>query len=161
MRRHKFIPAFAAIVTLYTCSLFQTASADTAPGVNLSAYNSFSFLNDTPGVLNQVMVVRIQHDVGSALSGKGYTESKPGDLTVVTSVGTLNRTRPKGWGWWGGQFDITHYPEGKLAVDVFDTKTRRPLWHSVGTETIDPMKPDPESINAAAASVMASFPARG
>jgi len=46
-------------------------------------------------------------------------------------------------------------------VDVFDTKTKQPLWHGSATQTVDPHKPDPAMIDAAVSGVMAKFLAHG
>jgi hypothetical protein len=160
LRRELFV-TFAAIVTLCACSSSPTVSSDVAPGVNFGGYKTFSFIGLMPKGANPVAVERIQQEVGGVLSGKGYTHSQPGDLTVVTTVGAQNRTDVSTWGWWGQNVDVYQYTEGQLAVDVYDTKTKQPLWHGQATERIDPNKPDPDKINAAVASVMASFPARG
>jgi hypothetical protein len=152
---------FAAIVTLSACSSSPTVSSDVVPGVNFSAYKTFSFITEAPRGANPVAVERIQQDVGSALSGKGYAQGQPGDLTVVTTVGAQNRTQVNSWGWWGLRTDVYQYTEGQLAVDVYDTKTKQPLWHGQAEQRIDPNKVDPETVNAAVASVMASFPAHG
>jgi hypothetical protein len=48
-----------------------------------------------------------------------------------------------------------------MAVDVFDTKTERALWHGQATKDVNPDHSDPAAIDAAVTSVMASLPARG
>ena len=161
MHRRGLFLTFAAIVTLSACSSSPTVSTDVAPGANFSAYKTFSFVAEAPRGADPVSVERIQQDVGSALSGKGYTQGQPGDLTVVTRVGAQNRTQVNTWGYWGLRTDVYQYTEGQLAVDVFDTKTRQPLWHGQAEERIDPNKTDPAAISAAVASVMSSFPAHG
>ena len=45
-------------------------------------------------------------------------------------------------------------------MDVFDTKTRQPLWHGQATATLNPQKVDPQKVDAAVADVMAKFPPR-
>jgi hypothetical protein len=161
MHRPALFLTFAAVVALSACSSSPTVSSDVVPGVNFSAYKTFSFITEAPRGANPVAVERIQQDVGSALSGKGYAQGQPGDLTVVTTVGAQNRTQVNSWGWWGLRTDVYQYTEGQLAVDVYDTKTKQALWHGQAEQRIDPNKPDPDAVNAAVASVMASFPARG
>ena len=159
MRRLTLFSTFFAIITLAACSSSPKVSTESAPGANFSGYKTFTFVSQMPAGGNPVAVERIQQNVGSALAGKGYTKGQPGDLTVVTTVGAQDRTQINTWGYWGMRADVYQYTEGKLAVDVFDTKTKQALWHGQATETIDPNKPDPAAINAAVASVMASFPA--
>jgi hypothetical protein len=55
---------------------------------------------------------------------------------------------------------VRQYTEGQLSVDVFDTKTRQPLWHGQATGTVNPQKLDARKIDAAAADIMTKFPAR-
>ena len=143
MVRRELILTFAAVIILSACSTSTNpkVSSDVMPGTNFSAFKTFSFVTEMPpGGANPVAVARIQQEVGSALSGKGYTQGQPSDLTVVTRVGAQDRTQIHTWGWWGQQLDVQQYTEGKLAVDVFDTKNQRPLWHGQASEKIDPNK---------------------
>jgi hypothetical protein len=160
MRRLALFSTLSAMVALCACSASPKVSSESAAGANFASYKTFTFISQTPAGGNPVAVGRIQQNVGSALAAKGYTQGQPGDLTVVTTVGAQDRTQIDTWGYWGMRADVYQYTEGKLAVDVFDTKTRKALWHGQATETIDPNKPDPAAINAAVTSVMASFPAR-
>ena len=161
MRRRELILILAAITGLSACETSPTVSTDVTPGANFSAYSSFAFVNTAPPAgMDPVLFERIQQDVGGALQGKGYTSGAPGDLSVVVSLGAKDRTDINTWGAFGRQVDVYQYTEGKLAVDVFDTKTRKPLWHGQATQTIQPGKPDPAAINTAVASVMSSFPVR-
>jgi hypothetical protein len=161
MRRRELIVILAAIAGLSACKSSPNVSTDVTPGANFSAYRSFAFVNTAPPAgLDPVLYERIQQDVGSALRGKGYTSGAPGDLSVIVTLGAKDRTDINTWGTFGRQVDVYQYTEGKLAVDVFDTKTRRPVWHGQATETIQPDKPDPAAINTAVASVMSSFPVR-
>jgi hypothetical protein len=161
MHRRELFVTFAAILALSACTTSPKVSSDVAPGANFSAYKTFGFVSEAPTGGDPVAMARIQQDVGGALSGKGYVQGQPADLTVVTRVGTENKTDVSTWGWWGRQLDVQQYTEGKLAVDVFDTKTRQPLWHGVASERLDPNNTDPAAINSAVASVMSSFPTHG
>jgi len=161
MHRREFIAGFAAIAALSGCKSTPTVSSDVTPGANFAAYQSFAFVNVVaPAGMDPVAFERIQQDVGTALTGKGYSPGAPGDMSIVLTLGAKDRTDVQTWGRFGGQVSVYQYTEGKLAVDVFDTKTRQPLWHGQATETIHPENPDPAAINTAVASVMASFPTR-
>ena len=162
MHRRGFIVAVLATVALAACAPEPTVTSDITPGANFAAYRTFVLVNPTPPAgMDPVAYERIRQGVVSALLAKGYTPADQGDLSVILTLGTRDRTNINTWGAFGRRVDVYQYTEGKLAVDVFDTKTRQPLWHGQATETIDPNKPDPASVNAAVASVMASFPARG
>jgi hypothetical protein len=161
MRRLALFSTLSVFVALSACSSSPKVTTDSAPGANFSKYKTFSFISQMPAGANPVAVERIQQNIGGALAGKGYAKGEPGDLTIVTTVGAQDKTQINTWGYWGMRADVYQYTEGKLSVDVFDTKTRQALWHGQATENIDPNKPDPAAVNAAVASVMASFPTRG
>ena len=110
--------------------------------------------------MDPVAYERIRQGVEQGLTGKGYSKADPGDLSVIITLGARDKTDVKSWGRFGLQQDVYQYTEGQMSVDVFDTKTKQPLWHGQATETINPKKPDPQKIEAAVTDVMAKFPAR-
>jgi hypothetical protein len=65
---------------------------------------------------------------------------------------------------WGGAYyqdiDVRQYTEGRLAIDVFDGKLKRPVWHGFATKTISSAdQADPQkAIDAAVAAIVAEFP---
>ena len=71
--------------------------------------------------------------------------------------------------YWGGAYygygmatetQVRQYQKGMLALDVFDVKERRPVYHSVAEKSItdsDRKKLD-ETVNAAVAAVLEAFP---
>jgi Domain of unknown function (DUF4136) len=72
-----------------------------------------------------------------------------------------------GWGGWGHRgFGGMAYDwplvrnEGRISVDLFDAKSRRPIWHaSVNQNVVDLTGPSAEArINAAAAAIFTKFP---
>jgi hypothetical protein len=136
-------------------------SADATPGTNFASYGTFTFVNaQPPAGMNPVAYERIRQGVETGLTGKGYAKGDPGDLSVIITVGAKDKTDIQTWGRWGRQVDVYQYTEGQLSVDVFDTKTQKPLWHGQATETVDPKKLAPEKIEAGVAAIMAKFPAR-
>jgi hypothetical protein len=161
MYRREMIVILAAIAGLSACTSSPKVASDVTPGANFGAYRSYAFVNTmAPAGMDPVAFERIQQDVGGALAGKGYTAGTPGDMSVVVTLGARERTDINTWGAFGRQLDVHQYTEGKLAVDVFDTKTRQPLWHGQATETINPNNSDPSAVNVAVADVMNSFPVR-
>ena len=87
----------------------------------------------------------------------------------VSSFAVTSRGRPLAWdktdydtwGRWGMQTDVYQYTEGKISVDVFDTKTKQALWHGSANAQIDPNKSNPALIDQAVTGVMAKFPGHG
>ncbi|MGO8858143.1 MAG: DUF4136 domain-containing protein [Steroidobacteraceae bacterium] len=70
----------------------------------------------------------------------------------------------RGWGWGGGFYDGPYvYDETRIAVDVFDAKSRIPIWHASVSQTVSDLTGPHavEKINAAAAAIFAKFPVGG
>jgi hypothetical protein len=70
---------------------------------------------------------------------------------------------PRGWGGWGygGFYDYPWvHEEGRIAVDVFDARTRQAIWHaSVVQNVVRLTGPHAEAkINEAAAAIFTKFP---
>jgi Domain of unknown function (DUF4136) len=68
---------------------------------------------------------------------------------------------PYGWGWgWPGPYV---YTEGIIGVDLYDARTRQPLWHAtVDQNLVGVSGPEAEKrIDAAAAALFAKYPYRG
>jgi hypothetical protein len=68
---------------------------------------------------------------------------------------------PYGWGWgWSGPYV---YTEGIIGVDVYDARTRQPLWHAtVDQSLVGVSGPEAEKrIDAAVVALFAKYPYRG
>ena len=149
MIRRGLVIALAAGLLAVQAWAKPKVSTDTTPGANFATYRTFAFANaQPPAGMNPVAYERIRQGVEQGLAGKGYSKAEPGDLSVILTVGARDKTDVNTWGRFGRQ------------VDVFDTKTRQPLWHGQATETINPEKPNPQKINAGVTDLMAKFPAR-
>lgn len=136
-------------------------SSDTTPGVNFAAYQTFTFANAAPPAgMNPVAFERIRMGIEQGLTGKGYTKAADGDLAVIITVGAQDKTDVSTWGRFGRQVDVHQYTEGQLSVDVFDSKTKQPLWHGQDTESIERGRIDDEKIDKRVGQLMAEFPAR-
>lgn len=150
------------VLALGACETSPSISSDTAPGANFAAYRTYEWTEIAPGPgMNPVALERMRQAIEQSMRTKGYTAAKPGDLTLIMTVGGQERVDIHSWGRFGQYYDTYRYTEGKLALDVFDTRTTRPVWHGEATQNIDPGRTDAAQIDAAVAGVMARFPARG
>jgi hypothetical protein len=70
---------------------------------------------------------------------------------------------PYGWGWGWGYPGPYVYTEGVIGVDVYDARTRQPLWHAtVNQNLVGVSGPEAEKrIDAAVAALFAKYPYRG
>jgi Domain of unknown function (DUF4136) len=160
MERRSFV-ALVAAVALSACASTPQVSSDTAAGANFAAYHTYAWASTAPPAgMNPVAFGNIVQGVDAAMSAKGYVKADPGDLTLILTLGARNQTDISTWGRFNRQVDVYQYTQGKMSLDVFDTKTRQALWHGQATQTIDPDKSDPALIDAAVSGVMAKFPPR-
>jgi hypothetical protein len=137
-----------------------TVSTDAVPGVNFSAYRTYTWANASVAAgVNPVMQQRILADFDAALAQHGYQRAEPADLSMILTIGAQNKTDVQSWGRFGLQTSIYQYTQGQVSLDVFDTKTNQALWHGQVSETVDPNKPNQAKIDAAIAKLMVQFPA--
>lgn len=137
-------------LALTGCETMQVGS-DYDRAANFSTFHSFTWLpREQYGVSNPLVVERTEEAITSALEQKGYryvTNAADADFAVDFTIGSHERVdvhtypRPYSWPWygygrywwgytyWGTGVDVTRYREGTLAIDVFDGKTHRPVWH--------------------------------
>jgi hypothetical protein len=149
----------AALALLGGCASTLTARSDYDRGHDFSGYRSFAWIAadpivSPPGETPQVSPLnrrRIVEAIEAALVRKGYTRTAdPGgaDFVVSYTVGARDRISVdawpapyRTWGRWrwpyaGRDVDVRTYTEGTLAIDVFDGRTREPVWHGWTTKRI-------------------------
>ncbi len=68
---------------------------------------------------------------------------------------------PYGWGWWGA--DPYVYHEGIIAVDLYDAKSRQPLWHASIEQNLYGVNgaEAEKRIDAAVAAIFSKYPYPG
>lgn len=138
-----------------------TISSQTAPGVNFSAYKTYSWIPvQVQAGSNPIMYQQIMYDMDAPLAAKGYQKVESGgQISLLLTLGGKEKTDVQSWGWWGRQLSVYQYTVGQLSLDALDTKTQQPLWHGQASETVDPNKPNQAKINQAVQQLMAQFPA--
>ena len=172
------------------CASTFTASFDRDPGHDFSGYETFAWIAEHPmkvdaaiGAVSPLLEPRIMSALEKALTAKGFAFSKnlaAADFVLSFTVGSREKidvdsypsmggargAYPGHWGWGGGYYGygtettVRQYTQGMLAVDIFDVKARRPVWHGVASKSIyDSDREDVEgTVNAAVDAVMAGFP---
>jgi hypothetical protein len=161
--KHLLIPGLAIGLALVPQTVAAKAKVSTQalPGVNFSAYKSYSWANSLPPAgMNPVMYQSIMMDIDSALAERGYQKvADGGDLSMILTIGAQQKTDVQSWGRFGLQTSVYQYTQGQVSLDAFDTKTKQALWHGQATETVDPDKPNQSKIDLAVSGLMSSFPA--
>ena len=142
-------------------------------------------VGQTATVPNPLLEPRIMSALEKALVAKGYKwvgDAASADFVISFTVGSreeikvdsypsmsagYGRAYPRGWGWGGAYYGVSttetsvrQYTKGMLAVDIFDVKERRPVWHGVATKTINESDREnsDETIKAAVDAIVVGFP---
>ena len=169
------VPALLASLALAACATLETG-VDFDRSAGFSGYQSFGWLPRThQGIRNPLNVRRVQDAIRVELEAKGLrfeAQLARADLAVDFTMSSQERTDITsfpveyrgGWRWGGGYFgseiDVRQYREGTLAIDVFDARGHRPIWHGWAKKPLsrkDLENPGP-SIRAAVAAVLARYP---
>ncbi len=153
---------------------------------SFEGYRSFSWITDEPLIVgagdslavSPLTQKKIVDAIAGELTRKGFVytaDRDSADFVVSYTVGTRDRIEATSypsayhgaWGWhlYGRYYyetEVVHrmYTEGTLGVDVFDGRTKQPVWHGWATKTIstsDWEDPSP-SIDKAVTALFAQFP---
>jgi Domain of unknown function (DUF4136) len=164
----------AALLALAACGATHVASDydRTAP---FSTFHSFTLVvRPHPGAHNPIVEQRTYDAIRAALTSKGFAYvADPGraDFAVDFTIGARDRldvrSYPAAHGgpwhhadWWGSEVDVRQYQEGTFAIDVFDVRSRRPVWHGLGKKELSQsdLEHSETVIREAVAAVLARFP---
>jgi len=182
------IPLAAALLLLSACAYGPTIRTDFDPAANYASYRTYSWIPvDVPRGMNPIMFRRVQASIDRALMARGFTQANPGDFAIAFTVGEQDRTEIHsyggyggygGWGWghggcgwggwgfgwggwgWGGYPNIDTYEvtERSLVIDIYDAKTKLPVWHGVAQKDAYSENIDYAKVDEAVDLVLARFP---
>ena len=184
--RLRMLPATLILAAgISACSTIRTG-AHYDQTVDFSGYQSYSWITANPLILGdderspispltQSYIIRA---IAVEVESKGYVfadSPEEADFIVSYNVGTRERidslsypiTYRGDWGWhlYGRNYytsEVHHrsYTEGTLSIDIFDGKTKQPIWHGWASKTItdaDRQEPSPV-IKKAVAQIFEQFP---
>lgn len=116
-------------------------------------------------VANPVNEARLREAIASHLGGNVLEKGAPADCLVGYGIGAhqvIEGYYPNyGWGWgpyggayWGGPYV---YTQGVIAVDVYDARSRQPLWHAWADQSLSDVSGEEAAkrIDAAVAAIFA------
>jgi hypothetical protein len=171
----------AALFLLESCSPFTKVYSEEEPGVNLSKYHTFNWLNNAtipkgnsgPLWLTEATQAKIRTAVETQMSHFGFKpcDEKP-DLMLHYHVVIKNEVLyVPDWSCGGvfeapGQYDRCHrvqpihYQEGTLIIDFIDTKNGNQVWRGAAVGVLNDMKPEEADarIQAAAEAIFKKYP---
>jgi Domain of unknown function (DUF4136) len=164
-----------AMLALAACRTAHVSS-DYDHGAQFSSFHSFTLImRPHLSAKNPILVQRTYDSIRAELTSKGFAyleDPAQADLAVDFTIGASDRfdvhSSPSGlyggpWyygGGWGNNVDVRQYKEGTLSIDVFEVRSRKPVWHGSGTKEISQSDLDNSEalIREAVTSVLADFP---
>ncbi len=188
-RKNQTVLIMLALVLAACASTFE-ATYDHDRQHDFTNYRTFAWISANPmvvaenvGVVNPMLETHVMNAVESGLQAKGFRlvqNPQAADFVVAFTVGSREKIRvdsyptmasgyygagyPRHWGWGGAYYGtettVRQYTKGMLAVDIFDVKERRPVWHAVATKTIQEKDREQivETVNAAVNAILGGFP---
>lgn len=188
--RKIYLVIVSVAIVLGGCAAGFEAIYDHDRAHDFSAYQTFAWISPRPMTVgatsrapSPLLEPRIVAAIEDALRAKGYTKeyaAESADFVLAFTVGSREEIRvnssptmsggygyygrPVGWGGayygYGTETTVRQYTEGMLAVDVFDVKERKPVWHGVATKSISKSdrKDQEGTVNAAVNTILAGFP---
>ena len=170
----KALAAFTALA-LTACETTPRVTTDFDPSADFSGYRTFEWASSTPpqGV-NPLVFERVKSSVERNLAAKSFTPSSSSDFAVGITIGARDRVEATNWGpymypgygrafryGWAypySQVDIRTVTEGSVSIDIFDARTKKPVWHGQAVKQITPSKVDQALIDQAVDAALANFP---
>jgi hypothetical protein len=171
MRAGALVPGIACLLgACTTLSVRTDVNSALAGSVHCGSYAwAGSFHGNSPlrsTVANPINESRLRSAIAAHLTGIQSDASKA-DCLVGYGIGSTQVIDPGfgyyGWGWgpgWYGWDGPYAYREGIIAVDVYEAKSRQPLWHaSVDQSLYGVSGPEAEKrIDAAVAAIFTKHP---
>jgi hypothetical protein len=163
---------------------------DYDPNHNFTQYKTFAFISDHPLLRGEgaeggspLIEGRLMQVTENILAARGFTrisDREAADMAIGFTLGgrekiqvnsypstyhsSYNRSR---WGGWGHgsyyspqQVDVRQYTEGTLAIDIYDVKEHKPVWHGRATRKITKkMRENPgQTVQEIMSGILATFP---
>ncbi len=180
------IAAGASLLALAACTSMPVTT-DVNPNASVASCRTYAWAHEhyaagaQGAYANPLNADRLRVAIQSNLAARGIRRADDprqadcvvgyaiGSRVVADQFGGLSLGLGYGWGGWGGgPWGFGNYGydwptvrnEGRISVDLFDAKTRTPIWHaSVNQDVTNLTGPDAQArINAAAAAIFAKFP---
>jgi hypothetical protein len=157
-----------SMLALAACSATHVMT-DYDPNAQFSAFHTFTLIEREHAFTENPLVLQRTYDaIRAELSSKGFTyvsNLPQADFAVDFTVGASDRLDVRdpvsgGSGAWGNQVDVRLYREGTLAIDVYDARSRRPVWHGAAEKKLSSydIEHSAELIRDTVTAVLADFP---
>jgi hypothetical protein len=182
MNRLQFLSGLLmAVLLVSSCKPSLKVSSEFDKTVDFTKLKTFALLNSESltKAMNQQNHDRVLNAVKDEMGKKGFSEDSvaPDVLINVNAVfnvlasasgnnyyeyGSVYRPYTWGPGVSYTNYDVRHYKDGSLIIDVVDTSAKKLLWQGTGSREVDtPFKHPDKDVPKAVASIMMGFPPVG
>ena len=174
---------------LAACASGFKATYDSDPSHDFSGYQTYAWMSANPMIVgptnrmpNPLLEPKIMAAMEGVLTAKGYSkvdDPESADFVLSFTVGSREEIQVNSypatyagygyrgaWGWGGPYYgmatetQVRQYQKGMLALDVFDVKEHRPVFHAVAEKSISESDRtnSVETLQAAVDAVLQAFP---
>lgn len=171
----RMVLAIASALALTACATTPKVTTDYDPSATFSSYRTFEWANQSaPSGGNPLIFERVKGSVERALAAKSFTQSDTPDFAVGITIGARDRVETTNWGpyyypgygrafgyGWAHPYsavDVRTVTDGTVSIDIFDARTRKPVWHGRATKEITGTTVDQALIDQVVSAALASFP---
>ena len=147
-----FVMLVTCMAVLGGCATTRKPQFDYDMRQDFHAYHTYAWIRDEPlirpassssVVISPLSMKRVVDAIEAELAAKGFrkVERSSADVVLAYTLGARNQIEaysypePYAGNWvWGRRYvgsgvDVRMYLEGTLAIDVFDNRSRQPVWH--------------------------------
>jgi hypothetical protein len=169
---------FLVMVIAWSCAPSLKVNTDYDKAADFTKYKTFALYNpeNTNSSISQLNQSRINTAIIAEMTKRGYVENTGApdllvnstaifkDRVAVSSTNTYmygGMYRPYGWGpgMSNTNYDVQHYKDGSLIIDVVEASSKKLLWQGTGNKEIDgPIKDPDTNIPKAIGMIMNEFP---
>jgi len=162
---------------LTACSTAQVVSVDKAPGVDLTAYHTYNFLdsaarNEEGFQMLSPRIPALKTAVAQQLEQRGYRLADEPDLWVnigvmvaskVQTRQTYLRDAPLYMGqrryhWESQDIPVRQYQEGTTTVDIVDAARNQLIWKGAVTTPLSKQDPQDKELKLSIATLFKQYP---
>ncbi len=172
-------PLLALALGLAACSSEQFTQTDSRPGVNLTQYKTYNFMdqlarNDSAFINTGSNIFDLKRAVTHELEIRGFRMAEKPDLWVNLGLVTEQRTQTRtanyqfdgpyyigqrNYRWQANEIPVGQYQEGTATIDLVDAARKELVWQGTTTSVLSrtPSRAS-KQINKGVAEVFARFP---
>jgi hypothetical protein len=125
------------------------------PHADFNHYRSYKWVfHSPPGGMDQNLYRQIRVAVDRSLASRGFVQSNDGEFAVAFTVGARENVHPSDYGhyapyyspdgaaahrqWINQELAARGIHDHMLAIDIYDSYSKQPVWHGVAPFTVAP-----------------------